>query len=92
MKVVDILKKCKSNLDNLTIEEFKRIIEEKKLDEKEYNFFNYKDDNFAILSKTNCNQLECDYNSNGICVRVGLRGDNKGKIGICWQDWGKGEY
>ena len=68
------------------------MLYKKKLDKKEYNFFSYKDDNFVILSKTSCNQLECDYNSNGICVRVGLRGDNKGKIGICWQDWGKGEY
>ena len=92
MKAVDILKKCKSNLDSLTIKEFQEIIKEKKLDEKEYNFFNYKDDNFAILSKTNCKRLECDCNSNGICVRVGLRGDNKGKIGICWQDWREGEY
>lgn len=31
MKAIDILNKCKNNLDNLTIEEFKRIIEEKKL-------------------------------------------------------------
>ena len=92
MKAVDILKKCKSNLDSLTIEEFQKIIKEKKLDRKEYNFFNYKDDNFVILSKTSCKQLECDCNSNGICVRVGLCGDNKGKVGICWQDRREGEY
>lgn len=37
MKAVDILKKCKSNLDSLTIEEFQKIIKEKKLEVCNYD-------------------------------------------------------
>lgn len=51
MKAEDILKRLKKNLDSLASEKFQKIIKEKKLDKKEYDFSNYKNDDLIILDE-----------------------------------------
>ena len=43
MKVIELLKKCKEQIDNMTQNEFDTIIKEKKLDDIQYDIEKYID-------------------------------------------------
>lgn len=55
MKALEILKKCKSRLEEMTQEEFNTIVVKRKLDNIDYNCEQYLDNDFEIILPTeNC--------------------------------------
>lgn len=48
MKSIELLKKCKEQIDNMTQSEFDNIVKKKKLDDIQYDIGRYIDNEFSI--------------------------------------------